>query len=54
VNALSEDDGARIPQAYGLNYTRICEVKARYDPGNRFRRNHNIRPQAQSATGTTP
>jgi FAD/FMN-containing dehydrogenase len=53
VNALSEDDSARVPEAYGRNYTRLCDVKTKYDPENRFRRNHNIRPQAQTATGTT-
>jgi len=46
VNALDQDDTERIPQAYGLNYERLCEVKERYDPENRFRRNQNIlRPQ---------
>lgn len=44
VNTLSEDDGARVTEAYGRNYARLCEVKARYDPANRFRRNQNIRP----------
>lgn len=49
VNALDQDDSARIPEAYGANYTRLCAVKAAYDPDNRFRRNQNIQPQAQSA-----
>jgi hypothetical protein len=53
VNSLSEDDSARVPEAYGRNYARLCEVKAKYDPENRFRRNHNIRPQTQVASGTT-
>jgi FAD/FMN-containing dehydrogenase len=42
VNALDQDDVDRIPQAYGPNYKRLCEVKAKYDPENRFRRNQNI------------
>jgi len=42
VNALAEDDGARVRQAYGDNYARLVEVKAKYDPANRFRRNQNI------------
>jgi hypothetical protein len=50
VNALSEDDGARVAEAYGGNYARLCEVKTAYDPDNRFRRNHNIRPQLHALT----
>jgi FAD/FMN-containing dehydrogenase len=46
VNALDQDDNARIPEAYGANYTRLRAIKAAYDPGNRFRRNQNIQPQA--------
>lgn len=42
VNALDQDDTERIPQAYGTNYNRLCEVKEKYDPENRFRRNQNI------------
>jgi FAD/FMN-containing dehydrogenase len=44
VNALADDDGARVRDAYGDNYARLTGVKARYDPANRFRRNHNIVP----------
>ena len=46
VNALDQDDTERIPQAYGANYKRLCEVKAKYDPENLFRRNQNILPSA--------
>ena len=45
VNALDQDDTARIPEAYGPNYDRLRAVKARYDPENRFRRNQNILPR---------
>ena len=44
VNALSEDDGGRVREAYGANYTRLAEIKAKYDPANLFRLNNNIRP----------
>ena len=44
VNALSEDDGGRVAEAYGENYRRLAEVKAKYDADNRFRRNQNIVP----------
>ena len=45
VNALDQDDTARIPEAYGPNYDRLRSVKAKYDPENRFRRNQNILPE---------
>jgi len=45
VNALGEDDGARVREAYGDNYDRLVEVKTKYDPANRFRRNQNIAPR---------
>ena len=50
VNALDQDDVARVPEAYGANYARLSTVKAIYDPENRFRRNNNIQPRPQSAT----
>ena len=46
VNTLDQDDGSRVPEAYGPNYARLCAVKAKYDPDNRFRRNQNIQPRA--------
>jgi FAD/FMN-containing dehydrogenase len=48
VNALDQDDVDRMPQAYGPNYLRLCEVKEKYDPENRFRRNQNILPQVNT------
>jgi len=51
VNGLDQDDAARVPEAYGKNYTKLSVVKAAYDPDNRFRRNHNIRPLTQAAGG---
>ena len=48
VNTLDQDDGARVPEAYGQNYARLSAVKTAYDPGNRFRRNQNIQPQAKA------
>jgi FAD/FMN-containing dehydrogenase len=44
VNSLAVDDSDRIPEAYGTNYHRLAEIKAKYDPSNVFRVNHNIRP----------
>ena len=48
VNALDEDEASRVPEAYGRNYARLSRIKGRYDPENRFRRNHNIAPAKQA------
>lgn len=42
VNDLGEDDGNRVRSAYGANFERLLEVKAKYDPENLFRANQNI------------
>jgi hypothetical protein len=44
VNFLTADESDRIPAAYGSNYHRLAEVKAKYDPENLFSANQNIRP----------
>ena len=54
VNALSEDDRGRVAEAYGPNYRRLAEVKAKYDPDNRFRRNQNIPPARAITPATMP
>jgi FAD/FMN-containing dehydrogenase len=46
INFLTQDEGARIHEAYGPNYARLLTIKQRYDPDNLFRFNHNIRPDA--------
>lgn len=48
VNFMPEDDAERIGRAYGGNMARLSRVKARYDPQNLFRANHNI-PVAAAA-----
>jgi FAD/FMN-containing dehydrogenase len=44
VNFMPGDENDRIEKAYGTNYRRLAEIKGRYDPGNLFRMNQNIRP----------
>jgi FAD/FMN-containing dehydrogenase len=44
VNFLTEDETDRIAEAYGGNYERLRQVKAKYDPDNLFRANQNIAP----------
>jgi FAD/FMN-containing dehydrogenase len=46
INFLTQDEAARIREAYGANYDRLVEIKRRYDPDNLFRFNHNILPDA--------
>lgn len=46
-NFMMDDEGeSRLRATYGDNYERLRKIKAKYDPENLFRVNHNIRPAA--------
>lgn len=44
INLLSHDEKDRVKAAYGENYSRLKEIKKKWDPENLFRSNHNIDP----------
>ena len=46
VNMIMDEGEERVKAAYGDNYTRLTQVKAKYDPHNFFHVNQNIKPQA--------
>jgi FAD/FMN-containing dehydrogenase len=46
VNFLTDDEGDRVTKAYGGNFRRMSQIKAKYDAGNLFRLNQNVKPQA--------
>ncbi len=43
---LLEEGDAAVRASYGANHARLAQIKAAYDPDNRFRLNQNIRPAA--------
>lgn len=44
VNFMMEEGQERVQATYRDNYVRLAQIKARYDPGNLFRVNQNIKP----------
>ncbi len=45
VNFMSGDEQERVPEAYQQRWDRMVGVKSKYDPGNFFRLNQNVRPR---------
>src|SRR3990172_4751488 len=44
VNFLMDEGDERIAASYRDNYQRLAKIKRKYDPGNLFRMNQNIKP----------
>jgi FAD/FMN-containing dehydrogenase len=44
INYLSSDNEQDVRASYEHSYDRLAQIKRRYDPGNFFHRNRNIRP----------
>jgi FAD/FMN-containing dehydrogenase len=44
VNFMPDDETDRVGAVYGKNMDRLVKIKAKYDPDNFFRVNHNIQP----------
>lgn len=44
INYLSVDEPSAVQVSYGGNYSRLVQLKRRYDPSNFFHRNRNVRP----------
>jgi FAD/FMN-containing dehydrogenase len=48
VNFVGDEGPARVHDAYPkATWERLAAIKAKYDPANLFRRNHNITPKAR-------
>jgi FAD/FMN-containing dehydrogenase len=44
INFMAGDDEGLTEGSYGAKFSRLQEIKARYDPDNLFRVNQNILP----------
>ncbi len=44
VNYLDQDDAGDVEGPFGGNYTRLAQIKAKWDPENIFHLNQNIQP----------
>ena len=46
VNFMTEDEQDRVSKAYGTNYSKLVDIKKKYDPQNLLKHNQNIKPNA--------
>jgi FAD/FMN-containing dehydrogenase len=52
INFMMDDEAVgRVQASYGQNHARLASIKAKYDPTNLFRVNHNIAPAAPREEG---
>jgi hypothetical protein len=49
LDFLGDESEDTIRASFGSNYTRLVEVKTRYDPANFFRVNQNVKPDTGAA-----
>ena len=49
VNFMMDEGEDRVKATYGENYNKLVAIKNKYDPGNLFRVNQNIRPVRAAA-----
>ena len=45
TNFMMDEGQERVKDSYRQNYDRLVEIKSKYDPGNLFRVNQNIKPK---------
>jgi FAD/FMN-containing dehydrogenase len=50
INFMADEGVDRVRESYRGNYKRLVEIKRKYDPGNLFRLNQNIKPHSGSDT----
>ena len=53
-DAADRDADPLTHASWGANYTRLQQIKAKYDPNNMFRLNHNVLPSASPAAASPP
>jgi FAD/FMN-containing dehydrogenase len=51
VNFMMDEEPNRVSAIYGRNYGRLQRIKAKYDPENVFRFNHNVIPSPERHAG---
>jgi FAD/FMN-containing dehydrogenase len=44
INFMADDDQGRVKDNYGPHYEKLRTIKRKYDPGNLFHMNQNIKP----------